>query len=125
MMELTLRRKGQFAVTWTESNETQCGALGTQVLSYVVTIVGNEKCLDRQGFLIDNNVVDEYFKERYKKVARFESCERIAMTACDELRQRLGKAPIDLIEVSVSGSTQAQLTARWERPAPKKPVMFG
>lgn len=124
-MELTLKRKGQFAVTWTHTNETQCGSLGTQVLSYAVTIVGNARCLDSNGFLIDNNVVDEYFKEKYRSIGKFESCERIAMVACDDLRARLKGKPIESIEVTIAGSSLAQLTARWDRPAAKKPVMFG
>lgn len=124
-MELSMRRVGQFDVNWEVDNRTQCGPKGTQRLAYDVRIEANEKCLDEKGFIIDNNAVDQYFTKKYNRVRVFESCEKIAMVACEDLRKMLGDKPIAKIEVTIAGSKLARLTARWVRPAPKSTVLFG
>jgi hypothetical protein len=121
-MKLTIRRSGTFAVTWSGSNASQCGALGTQVLTYAVVIVGHEQHLTPEGFIIDNNDIHQYFVRTYQNVGDFESCERIAARACRDFRQMFGKGAladvkVSRIEVTISGSPTAGLTAEWEAPA--------
>lgn len=115
-MELLMRRVGQFDVYWTHDNTTQCGQAGTERLAYDVRIEANDRCLDENGFIIDNNDIDGYFKRKYRRVRKFESCEKIAMVACEEIRAMLGDKPFRSIEVTIAGSKMARLTAKWVRP---------
>lgn len=121
-MDLSMRRVGQFEVLWSDDDTTQCGPYGTRTLAYDVRIEATEKCLDSQGFIIDNNEIDSYFKRRYREVRKFESCERIAMVACEELRKMLNGRPIRSIEVTIAGSKLARLTAKWVRPKSRSRV---
>jgi hypothetical protein len=121
-MSISIQREGQFAVTWHGENATQCGAAGTQVLQYRVEIVGSDKHLNPQGFIIDNNAIHDYFIKKYRNVIDFLSCENIAMEACRDLKEMFGrgalnKVKISEIDVTISGGPLARLTASWRKPA--------
>jgi hypothetical protein len=118
-LSLVIERHGDFAVTFKGSNASQCGALGTQILRYVVRITGSEDHLTDQGFIIDNNDIHRYFVNTYKDVQDFESCERIATKACRDFKAMFGVGPLSNVHVSeiavtVGGSPQAGITATWK-----------
>lgn len=87
---MVIRRKGNFAVTNTGSNKNQCGPLGTQVLSYFVSIATKAYRLNGQGFIIDNNDIQNYFTKKFSNVNEFVSCENVAQTACEDFRKMFG-----------------------------------
>ena len=117
-MSLVIERRREFAVAFSGAKATQCGAKGTQILSYRVRIGGMEKHLTSQGFIIDNNAIHDYFMAKYRAVQDFESCERIASAACRDFKAMFGQAPLELVkvrfvEVMVGGSPVAAITSRW------------
>lgn len=117
-LALTIDRTGTFAVHFRGSNATQCGATGTRVLHYRVRIGCDERHLNPNGFIIDNNDIQAYFDRVYNGVQDFESCERIAARACRDFHTMLDETGVEpqFIKVTVSGSPAAGLTAVWQRP---------
>jgi hypothetical protein len=121
MRTITLQREGVFSVQHTGSNANQCGALRTSILNYRVAITADDIVLSPQGFLVDNNRIHDYFVDTYRDIDEFVSCERIAMKARDDMLaafqedEDLRKVRILSIEVAVSGTPGAWLTARWAR----------
>ena len=114
-MKLKMERQGQFIVNWTVSATTQCGVPGNNILSYRVKLETSDKHLDPNGFIIDNNKIQEYFVQTYGKVEKFVSCELIASAACRDFRKML--LNLWAIEVAISGNpTAAWLTAHWSKP---------
>jgi hypothetical protein len=115
-MTMTLERTGQFAVTWTESNENQCGLHGTQILTYRVKITSDTSNLNTQGFIVDNDKIQHYFDTRYKNVKEFGSCEHLAMIACKDLRLLCTKdgAIVKAVDVEISGAPHSKLTCSWQ-----------
>lgn len=111
MLEISIARSGQFTVNWSGSNAAQCG-LGPNTLNYHVRIVGDDEHLTPEGFIIDNNDIHAYFVNKYADVKDFESCERIAITACKDFCAMLGERARD-IQVTIDGNPLAGLTARW------------
>lgn len=83
---LTIRRKGSFVVNHTGSNANQCGMKGTTILNYAVSLVTSPRHLNKQGFIIDNMAIQQYFVAKYKTVKTFPSCEKLAMIACRDFR---------------------------------------
>lgn len=113
-MKLTLTRKGSFTVGECHDDTTQCGMRGSRNLHYSVAITSTERQLDSQGFIIDNNEIQRYFDEQYRKVARFLSCEEIACAACEGLKKLVGSRRCRSIAVTIAPyGTPAGLTAEW------------
>lgn len=112
----TLSRHGSFAVE-SPRRDSQCGNIGTDVLTYRVTVRGVEADLNASGWLLDNNDVPRYFQSRWHSVDVFPSCERLARTACldlaDLIRSNGGNAAY--IAVSVSGIPGSEITCEWTR----------
>lgn len=109
---LTLERSGQFSVRYTEDNTNQCGPTRlTDILTYRVKLTMSADTLDENGFVVDNMFVDRYFKETYRLVPVFESCEKIAIRTCRDMRKALGSRLLG-VEVSIAGMKEAVLTAR-------------
>lgn len=112
---ITLQREGQFTVNWTHSHNKQCGNVGQQILQYRVVVKGRLNKLGPNGWLMDNNDIPHYFEKRYKSVANFHSCEKIAAIACRELSQivRSHESELESIAVSVSGIQGSLITCEW------------
>lgn len=111
-LTLSLEREGEFSVRWTESNDTQCGPTKlTDIMIYKAKITMNGAMLDDNGFIVDNMFIHYYFLEKYKEVRIFESCERIAIAACKDLKEKIGER-LMAVEVMIAGTPQARLTAR-------------
>lgn len=113
---LQIERDGKFSVRYTERNDNQCGNLKADILLYNVKICVQESALDENGFIIDNMVIYNYFRDTFHEVAVFQSCERIALQAMQYFRDMLGEHLIS-IEVTVSGVPEAKMTAKWNTPS--------
>lgn len=116
-MKLTLSRKGTFRVGECGDDTTQCGMRGTRKLHYFVSITSDEAQLDRRGFIVDNNEIQLYFDDEYRKVSRFLSCEEIACQSAKDLARLVGVERCAAVKVSIAPGTHAGLTAEWA-PAP-------
>lgn len=125
MLELSIRRHGQFHVAWSGDNQNQCGRSGTSILTYDVNIIGDEEHLTEQGFIIDNFEIQEFFEQRFGNVVNFPSCEHIAMQAARGLASKFGPDGVPHLmkvvvhEVSVTignGMPGIGITARWRNP---------
>lgn len=113
---LMIERDGKFSVRYTERNDNQCGNLKADILLYNVKICVADTALDENGFIIDNMVIYNYFRDTFHEVAVFQSCERIALQAMNYFRDML-KEHLVSIEVTVSGVPEAKMTARWNAPS--------
>jgi hypothetical protein len=91
-----------------------------------VRITGDDQHLNADGFIIDNNAIEDYFVRKYMNVLDLESCERIASTACKDFRAMFGKGVlknvrVSAIEVRIAGILHtgtppvAGITAKWQR----------
>lgn len=118
LLGITINREGQFSVRYTNDASNQCGLRGTMVLNYKVKIVGDSEHLNSKGFIVDNNEIHDYFVGGFEKVVNFESCEKIAMRACEDLKRMCEDqgARVHAIDVTISGNPQAGLTASWRAP---------
>jgi hypothetical protein len=115
---VTVRRRGAFSIRASGDRTIQCGNVGTNVFQYEVYAEGDASHLDSRGFLVDNNDIQAYFDEKYLMVDAVPSCEQMADAAVLDLAtliQVLGRK-LYLLEVFISGSSQAQISARWQSP---------
>lgn len=113
---LQIERDGKFSVRYTERNDNQCGNLKADILLYNVKICVADTALDENGFIIDNMVIYNYFRETFHEVAVFQSCERIALQAMQYFKDLIGSHLVS-IEVTVSGVPEAKMTAKWQAPS--------
>lgn len=112
---LTLARAGKFTVGGDSiDDQFQCGLPGTREFRYHVTVVGSAECLTREGFLLDNRRIQDYFDGAYGNVTALPSCERMAIRACEDIAALVGDGALK-IEVTMDGTPQAGLTAFWTR----------
>lgn len=112
-MRLCIEREGEFPVGWTHSNHKQCGNVGTPILQFRVAIECDHEALTPEGWIIDNNAIPSYFREKYERVKDFQSCEHIAATAVEELFHNCklaGSRPCS-VRVSVTGIPGSWITA--------------
>lgn len=115
-MLLTLERSGEFSVRYKHDHWGQCGPTNTtDVLQYSVKLVMEAGALDKDGFVIDNFKVQEYFHNTYHEVEDFHSCEVIAIKAVGDFKWMLGHK-LKRIECTIGGMPQAKLTAteQWD-----------
>lgn len=117
-LTLRLEREGSFAYNPSASDAGRCGTPKNLVLHYRVLLEVASDGLDRNGFIIDNNLVHDYFRH-YESETRFWSCEEIAMRACEHFAYRLHRPT--KIEVSISGNPNAAwLTSCWQAKSERK-----
>lgn len=118
MITFSMRREGQF-VTHFNRASNQCGTRGQNIYSYICEIeVGPN--LDDHGFILDNYKVQGYFDRTYMLPQPAQSCERIAQLAADHFADVLTRNGRDVkrVNVTISGSSFAGLTATWEAERP-------
>lgn len=116
-MEIELTRGGKFHATTMKDTPTKCGAMRNRSYAYAVRIEARDVHLSPEGFLLNNELVQEYFDTRFgHKAPKWEafSCENMARTAASELCDQLLKSGIVVIcvEVSLTGSNGAVIKAR-------------
>lgn len=130
-MKLILNRKGEFPCHWL-STDNMCGTINTTepIYSYDCRIETAD-ILDKQGFIMDQLMVDDYFQKRYThSEGRYRqrqrhnavSCEQIAINGVNEIKRMLedhmlketGISVIYKIAVTISfGPKHASITAEW------------
>lgn len=109
---LTLHRSGQFDVAKGAEDSTQCGfRRGDRRLSFDVWIESTDEYLDGNGFVLDNNAIMHYFADKYKDIAVFVSCERIACEAITDLRNLVGRERCYAIAVEIRPGDYAGIRA--------------
>lgn len=119
-MKMFINRKGMFTIDPNRTSEFQCGREGLIQFTYDVTICSTNRTLDKNGFIIDNAVIDDYFNKTYTKKKSNEaisSCELIAQDTVKYFHKYLEKRKIEILEINViiSGSEHSRLTASWEK----------
>lgn len=123
--ELELETTGRFEVTVIPGADEscRCGLPGSpRNLAYKVLIVSHPEFLDENGFIIDWQVVRDWFLTAFTSQQVFPSCERIACMACTHIA-RLLDGRVSRIEVTIgSGVSAAGMKAVWYRPRNYPPV---
>lgn len=119
--ELELETTGRFEVTVIDgADETcRCGVPGSpRNLAYKVVIFSAPEHLDESDFVIDWQVVRDWFLTAFTDLPVFPSCERIACMACSHIAEMLD-GRVSRIEVTIgSGATAAGMKAVWRCPSP-------
>jgi hypothetical protein len=121
-MKLTMNRRGEFRCYWNNThNKCGTGVQTAPIYSYNCHIETAD-ILDPHGFVFDQLKIDEYFAKKYTGFQDAKSCERIAVTACQDIKQMIenhmlghnGMSVIYRIAVTISvGDGPAQMTAEW------------
>lgn len=120
-MKLKMERKGGFDC-WADQNthiENACGASYQRHFLFEVKITGSHKSLNQQGFLVDNNEILAWFNNHYGKGREepldvLPSCERIAMAACDHIKELVRDCKKVIVRISGNGG-QAWLESEWRK----------
>lgn len=115
---LSLERKGSFSAATMIDNPHKCGAMLNRDYNYRVRMTAKSTRLTPEGYLLNNEHVQEYFDSTFgEKAQPWEaiSCERLAIACCEGLAELVRKYGIDLlmIEVAIEGSNGAIITASW------------
>lgn len=115
-MSLVLERRGRFSVT-AYPGAAQCGHVGLTHFAYSCRVTSSSKYLSRQGFVIDNQAIQAYFDGRYSDArSALPSCEMIALGACHDIAQLVGKGALE-VKVAISMiDGPARITATWRKP---------
>lgn len=118
--QVTLRvnREGKMKVNRRDSTTpSQCGKIGQTTYRYFVAIEGTSDGLDENGYLVDNAVIAEYFKETYeKKGSPCPSCEVMAQDAIEYFR-KVGKSSVKItrVYVRIHGSDISFIEGEWKK----------
>lgn len=110
---LTLTRRGEIEVLFTHDDSTQCGLKGTRKLFYRVEITCPDSELDVNGFMVDQLEVDAAIRQRYAKMDKFVSCERLAID-CSRFVSKMVKNALK-VKVMIGASKMAFMMCEWER----------
>lgn len=118
-MYLILERAGTFRAINMIDTATKCGAMAMNSYNYRVKIQAKPKPLTPQGYVINNEEIQNFFDERFGEKAKpwmAFSCENMARVSCEELGALLQnrKIKIKLILVTLEGSNGALITAEWQ-----------
>lgn len=96
----TLRRKGEFDAHL--KGDLHCGMKKPfNRFQYEVEISVEDKGLDAQGFVLDNQAIQEYFDTTYADKPTIRSCEAMAKAATLDFRRMLGLRAKHCVEVCV------------------------
>lgn len=123
-MILSIRRAGSVRASKMIPNTHKCAAMRTKVYKYEVVVVGTNRRLSPEGYLLNNERVQEFFEVRFGAKAPQPwdavSCEMMAQISAEEICSMLVAEGIDVITVTVTitGSNGAKITATC--PAPQK-----
>jgi len=119
-MLLRLERSGRFNASGSMiPNARKCGSMRSKVYSYTVRIEATDSRLTVEGFVLNNEVVGDYFDRKYGRSApKWDavSCELMALTAAKELADIICGQGVDCrkVLVTITGSNGARITASWE-----------
>lgn len=110
---ITLRRRGTFTVVDALGNRKfQCGSPMMTTLHYGVAITVTPDALDKRGFILANEEVDEMIKRKFHLMEDFPSCEQMAQEVVEMLRARItkGAKAISVIMSGWPGLTELECT---------------
>ena len=117
-MFVTLSRKGLFQVPYMQHTPHQCGSMETRAYDYEVSIRADADELNPEGFIINNESIQEYFEKKYGTLASpwpADSCENLARVAAREIAIlcRNAGTRVLCVECMLLGSNGAEIRARW------------
>jgi hypothetical protein len=129
-MKLTMNRRGEFQCNWLDTHN-KCGVGPDTYPRYTYHChIETADILDAHGFVFDQLEIDNFFKKKYAVPRSAQSCERIAVSACEEIKRMIenhmlghsGMSVIYRIAVTIGTSDgPATMTAEWV-PEAAKPI---
>lgn len=124
---LRINREGEFTTVPSQETESQCGKVGALHYRYFVSIEASNKKLTKEGFVMENLWVEEYFHNRYVRDRQAcASCEDMAQEAVKHFLRLFGRIcgepgepeleGVDLrrILVRIHGSPVSFIEAEWK-----------
>jgi hypothetical protein len=115
---LTMTVRGSFHVQHEAEAHDRCGPKGaTRQLDWTVSVTSAPAMLDDEGFLLDWQVVRNYFPKTFARVGHFPSCEQIAVRAVHDIAALCpGRVSEVTATVGFHGGP-ADMEAKWTAPA--------
>lgn len=123
-MLVRVNREGSFEIQKDQLHMTaNCGSSDRKNFRYEVMIEATNKHLTSDGFVMENGVIDEYFKNKYEvNKEPCKSCELIAMEALGNFLDMFNDASLPTagvevkrILVRIHGATVSFIEAEWKR----------
>jgi hypothetical protein len=130
-MKLTMNRRGEFRCNWRDTNN-KCGVgLETTPKYTYYCHIETANILDIHGFVFDQLEIDKYFQKKYNKLQSAKSCERIAVSACEDVKRMIENHMLDhnglsviyrvAVTIGLGEDGPADMTAEWV-PDAAKPI---
>lgn len=123
-MKLRINREGSFVAHPTANSESQCGKNGARYYRYFVSVEATNDKLTKEGFVMENLWVEQYFRERYEEQGETcRSCEDMAQEAVDHFISRfknddeLEGVNLTRVLVRIHGSDVSFIEAEWVNSA--------
>lgn len=121
-MTLRINREGSFTAHADSEHPNQCGRVGLRHYKYFVTIEASNGSLTHEGYVMENQWVDDYFQNRYTiPGAKCGACETMAQDAVAHFRDLftvnsdLQRVDVRRIYVRLHGSEYSFIEAEWKR----------
>lgn len=123
-MLVSINREGRFTIPYSARRSYgQCGAEGATQYKYFVTIQASNTGLTSDGYVMENQYVDDYFQEEYTRNENPDavSCEDMAQRAVEHFIARFyGDPELMLVEVQriyvrIHGSDISFIEAEWKK----------
>lgn len=118
---LRINREGEFNTQEHQDTDSQCGKVGARSYKYFVSIEASNRKLTKEGFVMENLWVDEYFKKRYQEGdGKCPSCEDMAQEAISHFRnlfdtkEELKGVDLRRIFVRIHGSPVSFIEGEWK-----------
>ena len=117
-MLVELTRAGKIHALTMRPNDHKCAAMRTRTYPYWVRIEASDSRLSPEGYVFNNERVQNYFDTRFGHLASpwdAISCENMALTACKELAKIMLDEGIDVqcVECQILGSNGAKIKGIW------------
>ena len=122
-MKLTMNRRGEFRCNWSDPHNKYGTGPDTAPKYTYHCHIETADILDPHGFVYDQLKIDEYFQQKYFHRQSAKSCEKLAVSACEDIKRMIenhmlshsGMSVIYKISVTigVTGMDAAQMTAEW------------
>lgn len=122
-MLLRVNREGSFEVTAEQCTDNNCGSLERKNFRYEVMIEATNENLTPEGFVMENQWIDDWFRDTYEvKKLPCESCEIMAQKAVNHFLDMFNDASLPTsavkvtkIVVRVHGASISFIEAEWKR----------
>lgn len=120
LCSLRINREGEFKVRL-GMFEGQCGRQGQTDYKFFVSIQATNRHLTKEGFVMENMWVADYFEDTYSKDEELivPSCEEMAQRAVDHFREVFATNPelkgveLERILVRIYGTKVSFIEAEW------------